>query len=66
MFDCVLPTGSPATEQPLPGGEGSMRNAEYADDFSPIEDGCGFIPVSITAKHTRGFFHAGEILGHGC
>ena len=65
MFDCVLPTriahnGTALTWR----GKVVVRNAEYADDFSPIEDGCGCYTCQHYSKaYLRHLFHAGEILG---
>ncbi|MGB4504496.1 MAG: tRNA guanosine(34) transglycosylase Tgt [Syntrophaceticus sp.] len=65
MFDCVLPTrvarnGTALTWQ----GKVVVRNARYAEDFSPLEPGCD----CYTCKHysrayLRHLFNAGEILG---
>lgn len=65
MFDCVLPTrvarnGTALTWQ----GKVVVRNAKYAEDFSPLEPDCD----CYTCKHysrayLRHLFNAGEILG---
>jgi len=65
MFDCVLPTrvarnGTALTWQ----GKVVVRNARYAEDFSPLEPGCD----CYTCKHysrayLRHLFNTGEILG---
>jgi queuine tRNA-ribosyltransferase len=65
MFDCVLPTrvarnGTAFTWQ----GKVVVRNAKYAEDFSPLEPDCD----CYTCKHysrayLRHLFNAGEILG---
>lgn len=66
MFDCVLPTrlarhGSAYTHQ----GRITVRNAVYADDFSPLDSRCG---CRVCQKHSRAYIRhlikAGEILAH--
>jgi len=65
MFDCVLPTriarnGTALTWR----GKVVVRNAEYADDFSPIEEGCScYTCQHYSRAYLRHLFHAGEILG---
>lgn len=65
MFDCVYPTrvarnGTVLTKR----GRLVIRNAAYAEDFSPIEEGC----TCYTCRHfsrayIRHLFKAEEILG---
>lgn len=66
MFDCVLPTrlarhGSAYTRK----GRITVRNAVYAEDFTPLDPGCG---CSVCQKYTRAYIRhlikAGEILSH--
>lgn len=66
LFDCVLPTriarnGTALTSQ----GKVVVRNARYADNFSPIEPGCNcYTCRNYTRAYLRHLFRAGEILGH--
>ena len=65
MFDCVLPTriarnGTAFSKN----GKLVIRNAQYKEDFRPIEEGCD----CYACKHyTRAYIHhlikAGEMLG---
>ncbi len=65
MFDCVLPTriarnGTVMTR----GGKLVVRNAEYARDFSPLEEGCGcYTCRHYTRAYIRHLIKANEILG---
>ncbi|HHY39898.1 MAG TPA: tRNA guanosine(34) transglycosylase Tgt [Syntrophaceticus sp.] len=65
MFDWVLPTriarnGTALTWR----GKVVVRNAEYANDFSPLEDGCGcYTCQHYSRAYLRHLFQAGEILG---
>ncbi|MEW6448662.1 MAG: tRNA guanosine(34) transglycosylase Tgt [Bacillota bacterium] len=65
MFDCVLPTrlgrhGGALTRR----GRLNIRNASYAQDFGPLEEGCG---CYACRNFTRAYIHhltrSGEILG---
>jgi len=65
MFDCVLPTrmarnGTLLTHD----GRLALRNARFADDEAPLEEGC---PCLACRNHTRAYLRhlviAGEILG---
>lgn len=65
MFDCVLPTrlgrhGGALTCR----GRLNVRNASYARDFGPLEEGCG---CYTCRNYTRAYVHhlarTGEILG---
>lgn len=65
MFDCVLPTRSGRTGQAFTGdGPINMRNARFAEDPAPIEQGC---PCPACSTFSRAYVHhlvkAGEILG---
>ena len=61
MFDCVWPTrtarfGNAITKH----GVLNLRNAKYANDFGPVEEGCGCICCRKSAgalKVTRAFVH---------
>jgi queuine tRNA-ribosyltransferase len=44
MFDCVWPTRTARFGNAITGrGSLNLRNAQYAADFGPIEDGCGCV-----------------------
>ena len=65
MFDCVLQTrmarnGTALTRT----GRLVVRNAQYARDFSPIEEGCTcYTCRHFTRAYIRHIVKAGEILG---
>ncbi|MCL6560222.1 MAG: tRNA guanosine(34) transglycosylase Tgt [Firmicutes bacterium] len=65
MFDCVLPTrlgrhGGALTRK----GRLNIRNAQYARDFSPLEEGCGcYACRNFTRAYVHHLVRAGEILG---
>ncbi len=65
MFDCVLPTrvgrnGWVYTEK----GRMVIKNAEYADDNSPIDANCMCYACKTFSKsYIRHLFNAGEMLG---
>ncbi|WP_350344428.1 tRNA guanosine(34) transglycosylase Tgt [Proteinivorax tanatarense] len=65
MFDCVLPTriarnGTAMTAT----GRVVIRNASYAKDFSPIEDGCQcYVCRNYTRAYLRHLIKCNEILG---
>ncbi|MCQ2380922.1 MAG: tRNA guanosine(34) transglycosylase Tgt [Acidaminococcaceae bacterium] len=64
MFDCVFPTrvarnGTAMTHT----GRIVVRNAEYAEDFNPLEDGCGcYTCRNYTRAYIRHLFKAEETL----
>ena len=64
MFDCVMPTrngrnGMLFTKE----GIMNMKNAKWADDFSPIEEnGASFVDTLYTKAYLRHLFHAQELL----
>ena len=65
MFDCVLPTRSGRTGQAFTAdGPLNMRNARFAEDCDPIEDGC---QCPACTRFERAYVHhlvkSGEILG---
>jgi queuine tRNA-ribosyltransferase len=77
MFDCVLPTRNARNAQAFTRqGTLRLRNAAHAEDFGPIEPGCG-CPVCDPGAHAwpspegapysraylRHLFMAGEMLG---
>jgi len=65
MFDCVLPTrigrnGTVFTSK----GRIIVRDAKYAEDFSPIDDECDcYVCRNFTRAYIRHLFKAGEMLG---
>ncbi len=65
MFDCVFPTrvarnGTAMTHT----GRVVVRNAAYADDFRPIEDGCQcYACRNFSRAYIRHLFKAEEIFG---
>lgn len=66
MFDCVYPTrvarnGMAMTHQ----GRLTVRNAAYAEDFRPIEDGCScYTCQHYTRAYIRHLFKAEELLAY--
>lgn len=65
MFDCVMQTrmarnGTALTRT----GRLVIRNAQYARDFRPIDEGCGcYACRNFTRAYIRHLIKAGEILG---
>lgn len=65
MFDCVLPTrigrnGTVFTKE----GKLVIRNAEYARDFRPMEEGCQcYACQNYSRAYIRHLIKAGEVLG---
>jgi queuine tRNA-ribosyltransferase len=65
MFDCVLPTrvarnGTVFTSK----GKVVIRNAEYAEDFRPLDDECDcYACKNFSRAYIRHLFKANEILG---
>jgi queuine tRNA-ribosyltransferase len=66
MFDCVLPTrlarhGTAYTTE----GKITVRNASYADDFSPIDSSCNcYVCRNYSRAYLRHLIKAEEILAH--
>ena len=66
MFDCVLPTrlarhGTAYTAE----GKITVRNASYADDFSPIDNSCNcYVCRNYSRAYLRHLIKAEEILAH--
>jgi queuine tRNA-ribosyltransferase len=65
LFDCVLPTRVGRTGVALtPSGRLNIRQAAFADDLAPLEEGC---PCPACGGYTRAYlrhlFKAGEMLG---
>jgi queuine tRNA-ribosyltransferase len=65
MFDCVLPTRTARTGSALTGaGRLNLRNARFARDARPLEDGCGCPAcVRFTRAFVRHLVNQHEILG---
>lgn len=65
MFDCVLPTriarnGTLMTRT----GRMVVKNAQYARDFSPIDETCAcFTCRNFSRAYVRHLLHTGEVLG---
>ena len=65
MFDCVFPTrvarnGTAMTRK----GRLVVRNAAYAEDFRPIEEGCGcYTCRNYSRAYVRHLFKADEVFG---
>lgn len=65
MFDCVIPTrygrtGTAFTWE----GKKVIRNAEYKDDFSPLDPRCDcFVCRNYSRAYIRHLFNCGEITG---
>lgn len=65
MFDCVFPTrvarnGTAMTRS----GRLVVRNASYAEDFRPIEEGCGcYTCRNYSRAYVRHLFKAEEVFG---
>ena len=64
MFDCVLPTrcGRNALLYTF-SGPLRLRNARFADDEGPVEEGCPCLACRHSRSYLRHLFLAGEILG---
>jgi queuine tRNA-ribosyltransferase len=65
MFDCVVPTRNGRNGQAFTwDGELQLRNAEYKEDFRPIDEGCGcFTCRNHTRAYIRHLFNTQELLG---
>ena len=65
MFDCVLPTRIARNGTVLvPEGKLVIRNAEYARDPRPIQEGCGcYACQNFSRAYIRHLLKAGEVLG---
>jgi queuine tRNA-ribosyltransferase len=65
MFDCVIPTRSGRNGQAFTRfGAINIRNSKYAEDQSPLEEGCSCYACK---NYTKGYIHhlvkIGEMLG---
>jgi queuine tRNA-ribosyltransferase len=65
MFDCVVPTRNGRNGQAFTfEGELQLRNAEYKEDFRPIDEKCGcFACRNHTRSYIRHLFNTEELLG---
>jgi len=65
MFDCVIPTRNGRNGQALTfGGEKQIRNANFKEDFVPIDAGCDcFTCRNYTKGYIRHLFNVNEMLG---
>lgn len=65
MFDCVLPTRNGRNAYAFTGGGAiRIRNAKFARDTGPIEDGCDcYACRTFTRGAIRHYFFASEMLG---
>ena len=63
MFDCVMPTRNGRNAMLFTwNGIMNLRNAKWADDFSPIDpDGTSFVDHSYTKAYLHHLFIAGEM-----
>jgi queuine tRNA-ribosyltransferase len=65
MFDCVMPTRNARNGQ-LFTSEGiiNIKNAKWADDFSPLDpNGDSYVDSTYTKAYVRHLFKANELLG---
>ncbi|HYM51670.1 MAG TPA: tRNA guanosine(34) transglycosylase Tgt [Candidatus Limnocylindrales bacterium] len=66
LCDCVLPTRIARNGSVLVGGGRiNLRNRRFAEDASPLEEGCDcYACRRFSRAYVRHLFMAGEILGH--
>jgi queuine tRNA-ribosyltransferase len=66
MFDCVLPTRTARTGSALTWhGRLNLRNARYARDQAPLEEGCDCPAcTTFTRAYLRHLVNQSELLGH--
>jgi len=66
MFDCVLPTRTARTGSALTWqGRVNLRNARYARDSAPLEEGCDCPAcTTFTRAYLRHLVNQSELLGH--
>ena len=64
MFDCVMPTRNGRNAMIFTAdGIINLRNAKWADDFSPLDpNGTCFVDTVYTKAYIRHLFHAKELL----
>ncbi len=65
MFDCVMPTRNGRNGMLFTArGRLNLRNAAYAQDFSPVDPGCRcYTCRNFTRAYMRHLFNAREIMG---
>jgi queuine tRNA-ribosyltransferase len=65
MFDCVVPTRNGRNGQAFTwNGELQLRNAEYKEDFTPIDKDCTCMACrNYTRAYIRHLFNTQELLG---
>jgi queuine tRNA-ribosyltransferase len=65
MFDCVLPTRTARTGSALTAtGRLNLRNARFAEDPRPLEDGCGCLACArFSRAYIRHLVNQEELLG---
>lgn len=65
LFDCVLPTRNGRTGTLFTSrGKLVVKNAQYADDFSPVDPDCKcYTCTNFTRAYLRHLFSSGELLG---
>ncbi|MFA6185632.1 MAG: tRNA guanosine(34) transglycosylase Tgt [Phycisphaerae bacterium] len=65
MFDCVMPTRNGRNALAFTqNGAIRLRNAAFADDFTPVDPNCGCLCCKTFSKSAiRHFFNTGEMLG---
>lgn len=66
MFDCVMPTRNARNGTLFTTwGKTTIRNAVYADDFSPIDENCEcYTCKNFSRAYVRHLSTIGEIVGH--
>src|SRR5262249_13341794 len=66
MFDCVLPTRTARTGSALTWqGRLNLRNARYARDAAPLDDGCDCAAcTTLTPAYIPHLVNQSELLGH--
>ncbi len=64
MFDCVMPTRNGRNGMIFTwNGIMNMKNAKWADDFSPLDpEGASFVDYTYSKAYVRHLFVSGEIL----
>lgn len=65
MFDCVLPTRTARNGTAMTfDGTLTIRNSEYKDDFTPVEEGCDcYCCRNYTRAYVRHLINTDEIFG---
>jgi queuine tRNA-ribosyltransferase len=65
MFDCVIPTRNGRKGQMFTwNGPMNLRNAQYKEDFRPIDENCGcYACQNFSRAYLRHLFNSDEILG---